>query len=65
MQLSVLSRAAPALNPGCKPGTMSQEKNAWCQCAPPVLQIKSVLMMKDCSADREREIINGGQIFFY
>lgn len=39
-------------------------KNAWCQCASPVLPIKLALM-KDCSVDTEIKIIIVAQIFFF
>lgn len=62
MQLSVLSRVVPALNPVETWNNVSG-KNAWCQCASPVLRVKSVLM-KHCSAYRERKIIIAGQSCF-
>lgn len=63
MQRSVLSRAVPALNPMETWNNVSV-KNAWCQCASPVLPIKLALM-KDCSVDTEIKIIIVAQIFFF
>lgn len=63
MQRSVLSRAVPALNPMETWNNVSV-KNAWCQCASPVLLIKLALM-KDCSVDTEIKIIIVGQILFF